>query len=498
MARLLRALTRARWLVLAALLAGSLNLVLEELPAGGLQPWTPRGMAARRPRRQPVRGEPQRRADAALEAPDESQGAGMLLTGEGDSARDGADGDLVDAAAAEDAEDEGPRGGGGEAEEEEGVETEEGERGGGGGGEGAEAEALPRGQQPPSWFELMREQATPHKGRDQSKFAFDRDEVPDPGVLNHLVWEEQVPILLHQGCHAPEPRVRDDGMEWFSNVFIPDEPRLGGFPAGGCGSQLHEPEFAGLAKPPGMQKLTFRISGPAYSALPEADMKQRLRRHRWRTCAVVGNSGVMLAKAHGAAIDKHDMVLRMNNAPLGKQWAASVGTKTTISLVNQHHGKMLAGHMGIGGASFKHGKDAILLMYESGHPAVRNQILRNLRQRYRRAQLLSPAFLVRAYATWFKLKAVLEEERFQASGSRNATTFKEMKRKPMSGFFAALFAAQVCQQVSLYGFAPWTKGSFHPYHYFDRVSGTTAVHSFSLAFKVFRLMAKHLDMTVVQ
>lgn len=97
-------------------------------------------------------------------------------------------------------------------------------------------------------------------------------------------------------------------MEWFSNVFIPDEPRLGGFPAGGCGSQLHEPEFAGLAKPPGMQKLTFRISGPAYSALPEADMKQRLRRHRWRTCAVVGNSGVMLAKAHGAAIDKHDMV----------------------------------------------------------------------------------------------------------------------------------------------------------------------------------------------
>lgn len=61
---------------------------------------------------------------------------------------------------------------------------------------------------------------------------------------------------------------------------------------------------------------------------------------------------------------------------------------------------------------------------------------------------------------------------------------------------------QVCEQVSLYGFAPWTKGSWAedhtPYHYFDRVSGTTAVHSFPLAFKIFRLMAKHINMTVVQ
>jgi hypothetical protein len=176
-------------------------------------------------------------------------------------------------------------------------------------------------------------------------------------------------------------------MEYFSNVFIPEEPRSGrdGFPVGGCGNKLHEAKYRDNprnARPEGMQKLTYRISGATYSVLPEADLKQRLRKNRWQRCAVVGNSGTMLAAKHGADIDRHDMVLRMNNAPLGRQWAANVGQKTTISLVNQHHAKMLAGHMGIGGAQLRH-RDAIILMYESAHPAVRNTILRNLRMRYR-------------------------------------------------------------------------------------------------------------------
>ena len=56
--------------------------------------------------------------------------------------------------------------------------------------------------------------------------------------------------------------------------------------------------------------------------------------------------------------------------------------------------------------------------------------------------LLSPAFLVRAYSTWFKLKSVVEKERMELGSQRN-TTYREMKRKPMSGFFAVVFALQV-------------------------------------------------------
>ena len=63
------------------------------------------------------------------------------------------------------------------------------------------------------------------------------------------------------------------------------------------------------------------------------------------------------------------------------------------------------------------------------------------------------------------------------------------------------YVYQVCQRVDLYGFAPWTKGSGHskdsmPYHYFDRVSGVTEVHSFPLAFKVFKLMGQHANLTI--
>lgn len=100
-------------------------------------------------------------------------------------------------------------------------------------------------------------------------------------------------------------------MLFFSNVFIPDEPRSGhnGLPVGGCGRQIKElPGVKDGAVPPGMERLTFRISANAYKSLPDNDIPQRKAAKRWRACAVVGNSGVMLAQKLGADIDKHDMV----------------------------------------------------------------------------------------------------------------------------------------------------------------------------------------------
>ncbi|KAF0878413.1 SIA4A sialyltransferase, partial [Crocuta crocuta] len=51
-----------------------------------------------------------------------------------------------------------------------------------------------------------------------------------------------------------------------------------------------------------------------------------------RTCAVVGNSRFLRGSGHGFRINQHDMVLRMNQAPvLG--FETDVGNKTTMRIM---------------------------------------------------------------------------------------------------------------------------------------------------------------------
>lgn len=51
------------------------------------------------------------------------------------------------------------------------------------------------------------------------------------------------------------------------------------------------------------------------------------------TCAVVGGARALLARRDGAAIDSHDVIIRMNNAPwLG--YEAHAGSRTTVRLLN--------------------------------------------------------------------------------------------------------------------------------------------------------------------
>ena len=50
-------------------------------------------------------------------------------------------------------------------------------------------------------------------------------------------------------------------------------------------------------------------------------------------CAVVGSSGALLWERRGAEIDNHDVILRLNKAPV-RTFEASVGSSTTVRLVN--------------------------------------------------------------------------------------------------------------------------------------------------------------------
>ncbi|XP_053423115.1 CMP-N-acetylneuraminate-poly-alpha-2,8-sialyltransferase isoform X2 [Nycticebus coucang] len=78
------------------------------------------------------------------------------------------------------------------------------------------------------------------------------------------------------------------------------------------------------------RRRTLNISHNLHSLLPEVSpMKNR----RFKTCAVVGNSGILLDSECGKEIDSHNFVIRCNLAPV-VEFAADVGTKSDFITMN--------------------------------------------------------------------------------------------------------------------------------------------------------------------
>ncbi|KAK6119856.1 hypothetical protein DH2020_046403 [Rehmannia glutinosa] len=55
----------------------------------------------------------------------------------------------------------------------------------------------------------------------------------------------------------------------------------------------------------------------------------------YKSCAVVGNSGILLKSDYGKLIDRHEAVIRLNNARIAS-FERNVGKKTNISFVNSN------------------------------------------------------------------------------------------------------------------------------------------------------------------
>jgi casein kinase II subunit alpha len=172
----------------------------------------------------------------------------------------------------------------------------------------------------------------------------------------------------------------------------------------------------------------------------------------YRTCAVVGNSGILLGARLAVEIDAHDAVMRVNWPPLTSAYRADVGHKTT--------------HMFVGASA------ALKSRFEP-HAGVANysrdlNVLYELREfdQWQRfvANLNDSAAVKHQYA----LSQFMLNLADAVACSASVDVIMKRKCRASTGMRAALAAALMCESVDVYGFGTATARGHAPYFFSDK------------------------------
>lgn len=176
-----------------------------------------------------------------------------------------------------------------------------------------------------------------------------------------------------------------------------------------------------------------------------------------RTCAVVGGSGSLLAARHGAFIDAHQHVLRINRVRT-RGFESHVGVRTTLNLFWGHPAHLEQWQAQQRVLSAAERARGLVVAVKAKDVLFFFEATANLS----RTGVAPPAPLLlmsdRVYG-----KAVEHLCRATDNGRQWATDCPIMR--PSSGLLAVVFALQACRNVSLFGLT--TGSECAPFHYFD-------------------------------
>jgi len=174
---------------------------------------------------------------------------------------------------------------------------------------------------------------------------------------------------------------------------------------------------------------------------------------RGSKCAVVSNSGVLLAHEYGAEIDSADLVFRFNDAAIGGDFKKYVGERDDIRLVNGEFGsKVMNKQMNLT-------SDPIYVL------------LRPLRTQVAAAQ--------QAAAQHPDAKIFLGSEKLALLCSSMMRSVFGAAGKEMltSGFLGLGLALTVCDDVKAYGFADTPTSAKSFFHYYGEMMKGSAAHN---------------------
>ncbi|XP_066458001.1 CMP-N-acetylneuraminate-poly-alpha-2,8-sialyltransferase [Eleutherodactylus coqui] len=230
------------------------------------------------------------------------------------------------------------------------------------------------------------------------------------------------------------------------------------------------------------RRRTLNISQNLHSLLPEVSpMKSR----RFQTCAVVGNSGILLNSGCGTEIDSHDFVIRCNLAPV-VEFAADVGMKSDFITMNPSVVQRAFG-------GFRNESDTAKFVH-------RLSMLND-------SVLWIPAFMVKGgekHVEWvnalilknkLRVRTAYPSLRLIHAVRGYWLTNKVQIKRPSTGLLMYTLATRFCDEIHLYGFWPFPKdvyGNLVKYHYYDELKykyfSNAGPHRMPLEFKTLNLL----------
>ncbi len=192
---------------------------------------------------------------------------------------------------------------------------------------------------------------------------------------------------------------------------------------------------------------------------------------RYNSCAVVGNTGILLQKENGNLIDGHEVVIRLNNARI-ERFEGNVGYKTNISFVNSNILHLCGRRPGC--ACHPYGDNVPMVMYVCQPVHFLDYTVCNLS--HKAPLIVTDArfdMLCSRIVKYYSLKRFVNEtgKPLEAWGSTHDGTLFHYS----SGFEAVLLAAGICDRVGVFGFG---KSASAKHHYHTNQKAELSLHDY--------------------
>ncbi|CAL5357176.1 unnamed protein product [Camellia sinensis] len=204
----------------------------------------------------------------------------------------------------------------------------------------------------------------------------------------------------------------------------------------------------------------------------------RLER-RYLSCAVVGNSGILLKSDYGELIDSHEIVIRLNNARTGG-FERNVGSKTNISFVNSNILHLCARREGC--FCHPYGRTVPIVMYICQPVHFLDYTLCNSSHR---APLLITDLRFDVLCTrivkYYSLKRFVEVTKRPVEewvSAHDGSLFHYS-----SGMQAIMLALGICDKVSIFGFGKSTSAK---HHYHTNQKAELHLHDYEAEYDLYR------------
>ncbi|GJM92493.1 hypothetical protein PR202_ga08969 [Eleusine coracana subsp. coracana] len=205
------------------------------------------------------------------------------------------------------------------------------------------------------------------------------------------------------------------------------------------------------------------------------------------SCAVVGNSGILLRANHGTLIDSHAAVFRLNNARISG-YTAHVGVKTNISFINSNILHLCARRPGCFCHPYGDGVPILMYICQAAHFLDVAACNASSTSRHHSPISVTDARLDVLCARIVKYYSL---RRFVSETDRAAEDWNRARDAAMfhysSGMQAIMVAVGVCDKVSVFGFG---KAADAKHHYHSNQKTELDLHDYEAEYAFYRDLAE--------